>query len=171
MVEQLGTIARSGTAEFLQQMTGDEQKDAQLIGQFGVGFYSAFIVADKVVVETRRAGLNADSGVRWESDGEGEFTIENIERVERGTAVTLHLKKAESEFAEPFRIENLIRKYSDHIAFPVTLAGAEEDAEPKLVNAATALWTRSRSDIADDEYKEFYKHLSHDFADPLIWTA
>ena len=170
LVEHLGTIARSGTAEFLQQMTGDEQKDAQLIGQFGVGFYSAFIVADKVVVETRRAGLNADSGVRWESDGEGEFTIENIERVERGTAVTLHLKKTESEFAEPFRIENLIRKYSDHIAFPVTLAGTEEDAEPKLVNAATALWTRSRSDIADDEYKEFYKHLSHDFADPLIWS-
>ncbi len=170
LVEQLGTIARSGTAEFLQQMTGDEQKDAQLIGQFGVGFYSAFIVADKVVVETRRAGLNADSGVRWASDGEGEFTIENIERVERGTAVTLHLKKAESEFAEPFRIESLIRKYSDHIAFPVTLAGTEDDAEPKLVNAATALWTRSRSDLADDEYKEFYKHLSHDFADPLIWS-
>jgi molecular chaperone HtpG len=171
LVEHLGTIARSGTAEFLQQMTGDEQKDAQLIGQFGVGFYSAFIVADKVVVETRRAGQSVDEGVRWESDGEGEFTIENIQRGDRGTAVTLHLKDTESEFAEPLRIENLIRKYSDHIAFPVTLAGiGDDDAEPKVVNEATALWTRSRSEIDDDEYKEFYKHLSHDFSDPLIWS-
>jgi len=171
LVEHLGTIARSGTAEFLQQMTGDQQQDAQLIGQFGVGFYSAFIVADKVVVETRRAGLTVDEGVRWESDGEGEFTIENIERSARGTAVTLHLKDTESDFAELFRIESLIRKYSDHIAFPVMLAGtAEDEKEPKIVNAATALWTRSRSDIPDDEYKEFYKHLSHDFADPLTWS-
>jgi molecular chaperone HtpG len=171
LIEHLGTIARSGTAEFLQRMTGDQQKDAQLIGQFGVGFYSAFIVADKVVVESRRAGLEVNNGVRWESDGEGEFTVENIERSGRGTAVTLHLKEAESEFAEPFRIESLIRKYSDHIAFPVTLAGTSEgEEEPKVVNAATALWTRSRSDIADDEYKEFYKHLSHDFADPLTWS-
>ena len=169
LVEHLGTIARSGTAEFLQQMTGDQQKDAQLIGQFGVGFYSAFIVADKVVVESRRAGLAADEAVRWESDGEGEFTVETIERAGRGTSVTLHLKKGESEFAEPLRIENLIRKYSDHIAFPVTLAGLEDD-ESKVVNEATALWTRSRSDISDDEYKEFYKHLSHDFADPLTWS-
>ena len=171
LVEHLGTIARSGTAEFLQQMTGDQQKDAQLIGQFGVGFYSAFIVADKVVVETRRAGRSADEAVRWESDGQGEFTIENIERNERGTTVTLHLKKGESEFAEPLRIENLIRTYSDHIAFPVTLAClSEENPEPKVVNAATALWTRSRSEIDDDEYKEFYKHLSHDFSDPLTWS-
>ena len=171
LIEHLGTIARSGTAEFLQQMTGDQHKDAQLIGQFGVGFYSAFIVADKVVVESRRAGLSVDDGVRWESDGEGEFTVENIERAERGTAVTLHLKKAESEFVEPFRIENLIRKYSDHIAFPVTLAGTtDDDDEPKVVNAATALWTRSRSDLTAGEYKEFYKHLSHDFADPLTWS-
>ena len=171
LVEHLGTIARSGTSEFLQQMTGDQQKDARLIGQFGVGFYSAFIVADKVVVESRRAGLAADEGVRWESDGEGEFTIENIERAGRGTAVTLHLKDAESEFAEAFRIENLIRKYSDHIAFPVTLAVmADEKEEAKVVNAATALWTRSRSEIADDEYQEFYKHLSHDFAEPLTWS-
>jgi molecular chaperone HtpG len=169
LVEHLGTIARSGTAEFLQQMTGDQQKDAQLIGQFGVGFYSAFIVADKVVVESRRAGVAADEAVRWESDGEGEFTVETIERAGRGTSVTLHLKKGESEFAEPLRIENLIRKYSDHIAFPVTLAGLEDD-ESKVVNEATALWTRSRSDISDDEYKEFYKHLSHDFADPLTWS-
>jgi len=171
LVEHLGTIARSGTSEFLQQMTGDQQKDAQLIGQFGVGFYSAFIVADKVVVESRRAGTSADDGVRWESDGEGEFTIENIERAERGTAVTLHLKSDESEFAETFRIESLIRKYSDHIAFPVTLSGmADDDKEPKVVNEATALWTRSRADISDEEYEEFYKHLSHDFADPLTWS-
>ncbi|MDH3429268.1 MAG: molecular chaperone HtpG [Gammaproteobacteria bacterium] len=170
LVEHLGTIARSGTAEFLQQMTGDQKKDAQLIGQFGVGFYSAFIVADKVVVETRRAGLTVNDGVRWESDGAGEFTVENIERSERGTAVTLHLKKAESGFAEPIRIESLIRKYSDHIAFPVTLAGTEKEQEAKLVNAATALWIRPRSEINDDEYREFYKHLSHDFADPLTWS-
>jgi molecular chaperone HtpG len=171
IVEHLGTIARSGTAEFLQQMTGDQQKDARLIGQFGVGFYSAFIVANKVVVESRRAGLAAGDGVRWESDGEGEFTIENIERAERGTAVTLHLKGSASEFAEPMRIETLIRKYSDHIAFPVTLADTENDAtEARVVNAATALWTRPRSDIQDDEYREFYKHLSHDFADPLAWS-
>jgi molecular chaperone HtpG len=168
LVEHLGTIARSGTAEFLQQMTGDQQKDAQLIGQFGVGFYSAFIVADKVVVESRRAGLGAEEAVRWESDGAGEFTVETIERGARGTSVTLHLKEGESEFAEPFRIENVIRKYSDHIAFPVTLSGSEEEA--KIVNEATALWTRSRSDVSDDEYKEFYKHLSHDFADPLTWS-
>jgi molecular chaperone HtpG len=171
LVEHLGTIARSGTSEFLQQMTGDQQKDAQLIGQFGVGFYSTFIVADKVAVESRRAGLAADESVRWESDGQGEFTIENIERSERGTTVTLHLKEGESEFAEPLRIENLIRTYSDHIAFPVTLASTtEKDQEPRLVNAATALWTRSRSEIDDDEYKEFYKHLSHDFSDPVTWS-
>jgi len=171
LVEHLGTIARSGTSEFLQQMTGDQQKDAQLIGQFGVGFYSTFIVADKVVVESRRAGLPSDESVRWESDGQGEFTIENTERSERGTTVTLHLKKAESEFAEPLRIENLIRTYSDHIAFPVTLASVtEKDQEPRIVNAATALWTRSRSEIEDDEYKEFYKHLSHDFSDPVTWS-
>jgi molecular chaperone HtpG len=171
LVEHLGTIARSGTAEFLQQMTGDEQKDARLIGQFGVGFYSAFIVADTVVVESRRAGLGADEAVHWESDGKGEFTVESIDRAERGTAVTLHLKDAESEFAEPFRIESLIRKYSDHIACPVTLSGSEDDQEePKIVNEATALWTRKRTEIDDDEYKEFYKHLSHDFSDPLSWS-
>jgi molecular chaperone HtpG len=171
LIEHLGTIARSGTSEFLQKMTGDQQKDAQLIGQFGVGFYSAFIVADKVVVETRRAGLAAGEGVRWESDGEGEFTVENIERTTRGTAVTLHLKSDQTEFTEPYRLESLIRKYSDHIAFPVILAETGEDeGEPKVVNAATALWTRPRSEIDDDEYKQFYKHLSHDFADPLTWS-
>ena len=167
LIDNLGTIARSGTAEFLEQMTGDQQHDAQLIGQFGVGFYSAFIVADKVTVDTRRAG--SDQAVRWESDGEGEFTIEDIERDERGTCVTLHLKEDESEFADSFRIESLIRKYSDHIGFPVSLHAAGED-DTKVVNAATALWTLPRTEVSDDEYKEFYKHLSHDFADPLIWS-
>lgn len=171
LIDNLGTIAKSGTAEFLQQMTGDKQHDAHLIGQFGVGFYSAFIVADKVTVESRRAGLEADAAVRWESDGKGEFTIENIDRAECGTRVTLHLKKDESEFAEPFRIESLIRKYSDHIGFPVSLTEiGGEDTAAKVVNSATALWTRSRTDVSEDEYKEFYKHLSHDFADPLIWS-
>jgi molecular chaperone HtpG len=157
LVDNLGTIARSGTAEFLSRMTGDEKEDARLIGQFGVGFYSAFIVAD-------------GEGVRWESDGQGEFTVETAEIENRGTRVTLHLKDGESEFAEPMRLENLIHKYSDHIAFPVTLAGAGEGSEDKVVNSATALWTRPRSDISDEEYKEFYKHLSHDFADPLRWS-
>lgn len=171
LIENLGTIAKSGTAEFLTQMTGDDKKDAQLIGQFGVGFYSSFIVADKVVVESRRAGLAEDEAVRWESDGKGEFTIEASKREDRGTRVTLHLKDAESEFAEGMRLETLIRKYSDHIAFPVLLDNtAESDVETKTVNSATALWTRSRSDISDDEYKEFYKHLSHDFADPASWS-
>ncbi len=170
LIDNLGTIARSGTADFLQHMTGDEKKDARLIGQFGVGFYSAFIVADKVTVESRRAGLTADEAVRWESDGQGEFTTETIELSARGTRVTLHLKKDEGEFAESFRIESLIRKYSDHIGFPVTLAGGGKDDEEKVVNSATALWTRSRTDVSDDEYKEFYKHLSHDFSDPLCWS-
>lgn len=171
LVENLGTIARSGTADFLQQMTGDAKKDAQLIGQFGVGFYSAFIVADRVEVTSRRAGLEAAEGVHWESDGQGEFTVDAAEVARRGTTVTLHIKKDEAEFLDDFRLESLIRKYSDHIAFPVLLAGQGEDAgEPRAVNAATALWTRSRSEIEDDEYKEFYKHLSHDFADPLVWS-
>ena len=167
LIDNLGTIARSGTAEFLEQMTGDQQHDAQLIGQFGVGFYSAFIVADKVTVDTRRAG--SDQAVRWESDGEGEFSIEEIERDERGTCVTLHLKEDENEFADSLRIETLIRKYSDHIGFPVTLHVAGED-DQKVVNSATALWTLPRTEVSDDEYKEFYKHLSHDFADPLVWS-
>ncbi len=170
LVENLGTIARSGTAEFLSRMTGDEKVDARLIGQFGVGFYSTFIVADRVVVESRRAGLGAEEGVRWESDGQGEFTVETAEIDDRGTRVTLHLKEGESEFADPARLRNLIHKYSDHIAFPVTLAASGDDAGENVVNAATALWTRPRSDITDEEYKEFYKHLSHDFADPLRWS-
>jgi molecular chaperone HtpG len=171
LVDNLGTIARSGTAEFLEQMTGDKKHDAKLIGQFGVGFYSSFIVADNVTVETRRAGLAPNDAVRWKSDGQGEFSIENIEQVERGTRVTLHFKDDQTEFAEAFRIESLIRKYSDHIGFPVSLlvVGAD-DEEAKVVNSATALWTCPRSEVTDDEYKEFYKHLSHDFVDPLAWS-
>jgi molecular chaperone HtpG len=169
VIENLGTIAKSGTAEFLQTMTGDSKRDSRLIGQFGVGFYSAFIVADRVVVESRRAGTAADQAARWESDGQGEFTIEALDKAERGTRVTLHLKKDESEFAEAFRVEHLIRKYSDHIDFPVRLHSGD-DTEVKLVNSATALWTRPRTGISDEEYKEFYKHLSHDFADPLLWS-
>ncbi|MEQ8207004.1 MAG: ATP-binding protein, partial [Woeseia sp.] len=141
LIQNLGTIARSGTSEFLQQMSGDARKDAHLIGQFGVGFYSAFIVADKVTVESRRAGLPATDAVRWESDGNGEFTIEPIELESRGTQVTLHLKEEDKEFAESLRIETLIRKYSDHIAFPVLLSGADDEV-PRTVNSATALWTR-----------------------------
>ena len=168
LIENLGTIARSGTADFLNQMTGDEGKDAQLIGQFGVGFYSAFIVAERVVVETRRAGVAEGDAVRWESDGQGEFTISSAERASRGTTVTLHLKADEAEFAEGPRLEALIRKYSDHIGFPVRLRKRGE--EEQTVNSATALWTRSRTEVGDDEYKEFYKHLSHDFTDPLTWS-
>jgi molecular chaperone HtpG len=171
LIDNLGTIAKSGTAEFLERMTGDARKDAKLIGQFGVGFYSAFIVADKVVVETRRAGLSAEEAVCWTSDGQGEFTVENIERPARGTRVTLHLKEGETEFLEKYRLESLIRKYSDHIGVPVFLqAAGAADEKPVPVNSATALWTRPRTDITDDEYKEFYKHLSHDFADPLCWS-
>ena len=169
VIENLGTIAKSGTAEFLSQMTGDARKDARLIGQFGVGFYSAFIVADEVTVESRHAGSDASEGVRWKSSGEGEFSVETIDREARGTTVTLHLKDGEEEFCDAFRVESLIRKYSDHIAFPVTLEG-EGLEEPREVNSATALWTRSRSDVSDEEYKEFYKHLAHDFTDPLTWS-
>ena len=163
LIDNLGTIARSGTAEFLEQRTGDQQHDAQLIGQFGVGFYSAFIVADKVTVETRRAGDN--QAVRWESEGEGEFTIEDIDRGQRGTTVTLHLKDDGAEFAEPLRIESLIRKYSDHIGFQVSL-NTEGEEETKVVNSATALWTRARTEVDDDEYNELYKYQSHDYEDP-----
>ncbi len=169
VIENLGTIAKSGTAEFLDRMTGDAKQDARLIGQFGVGFYSAFIVADEVTVESRRAGLEPGEAVRWTSKGEGEFTVERTDREARGTTVTLHLKAGEDEFADAFRVESLIRKYSDHIAFPVALSGTGIE-EPREVNSATALWTRPRNEVSEDEYKEFYKHLSHDFADPLTWS-
>lgn len=170
LISNLGTIARSGTAEFLQQMTGDEKKDARLIGQFGVGFYSAFIVADRVDVVSRKAGLEAADAAIWSSDGQGEFTVEEIVSDRRGTTVTLHLKESEKEFVNPSRLESLIRKYSDHIAFPVFLVNEAADEEAKAVNSATALWTRPRTEIDDEEYKEFYKSLAHDFADPLAWS-
>ena len=174
VIENLGTIARSGTAEFFGSLTGDQQKDAQLIGQFGVGFYSVFMVADEVSVLTRKAGT--EEGTRWSSRGEDEFTVEDAEAA-RGTRVELRLKSDAHEFAEPFRLRGIVRKYSDHIAVPVVMAGEaaggeEDDATPEdeTVNAATALWTRSRSEVGEDEYKEFYRHVSHDFEDPLCWS-
>ena len=175
VINNLGTIARSGTAEFLSKLSGDQKKDSQLIGQFGVGFYSAFIVASKVVVETRRAGESAAQGVRWESEGEGEFSLEPVDKASHGTRITLFLKDGEDEFIEPSRLEHLIKKYSDHIAVPVFVArpALEDDSEDasaeKAVNQAQALWTRSKSDISDEEYTEFYKHVSHDWNEPLTW--
>lgn len=170
LIENLGTIARSGTADFLQQMTGDERKDARLIGQFGVGFYSAFIVAKEVEVISRKAGLGAADAVRWQSDGQGEFTIDATEKAARGTDVILHLKDDEKEFLDAFRLESLIRKYSDHIAFPVQLDDKGNDDGPHSVNSATALWRRPRTEVEDEEYQEFYKSLAHDFTDPLAWS-
>ncbi len=171
-VEHLGTIARSGTAEFLSRLSGDQKQDSQLIGQFGVGFYSSFIVAERVEVFSRRAGTPASEGVHWESQGEGEFTIESIDVPAVGTRVLLHLKEAEKEFADDYRVRSLIRRYSDHISFPVRVkkSGENKDGEYEVVNQAQALWTRPRNDIKDEEYKEFYKHITHDFADPLTWT-
>ena len=181
VIENLGTIAKSGTAQFLENMSGDEKKDASLIGQFGVGFYSSFIVADKVEVRTRRAGEAIDQGVSWTSAGEGDFTIEGIEKENRGTSIILHLKKDESEFADGFRLRNLVKKYSDHIAVPVEMLKeaepAEEGKEPVVaepewesVNSAQALWTRSKSEVNDEEYQEFYKHIAHDYEDSLTWS-
>ncbi|MBL8199968.1 MAG: molecular chaperone HtpG [Chromatiales bacterium] len=172
VIRQLGTIARSGTGEFISQLSGEQKKDANLIGQFGVGFYSAFIVADRVVVETRRAGAPAAEAVHWESDGQGEYSVETIERAERGTRVTLHLREDAAEFADEFRLRTLIRKYSDHIAFPVVMTTTAEEGEAKeeAANEAKALWTRPRTEITDDEYREFYRHVSHDFQEPLTWS-
>lgn len=178
VIENLGTIAKSGTAQFMQKLSGDQKKDAQLIGQFGVGFYSAFIVADKVVVTTRRAGAPANEAVRWECTGDAEFTVESVEKTDRGMTIELHLKDDALEFADHWRLRSIIKKYSDHIAIPVVMkkqTPAGEDAantepEDEVINTATALWTRSRSDVTDEEYKEFYKHVSHDFTDPLSWS-
>jgi molecular chaperone HtpG len=169
-VEHLGTIAKSGTAEFLSKLTGDQKKDAQLIGQFGVGFYSSFIVAERVEVFSRKAGEPASAGVHWSSRGEGEFSVAQVELPERGTKIVLHLKEGEHEFADPYRIRALVRKYSDHIAFPVRMRKSDKDAEYETVNHAQALWTRPRTEIKDEEYKEFYRHISHDFTDPLAWS-
>jgi len=169
-IAHLGTIAKSGTAEFFGRLTGDQQRDAQLIGQFGVGFYSAFIVADRVEVLSRRAGDPPGAGIRWESSANGEFTIESQERTQRGTTVILHLKPEAREFADPWRLRALVRRYSDHIAFPVYLPKQGASLEYELANQAQALWTRPRAEISDDEYRAFYRHVSHDGADPLIWS-
>ncbi|WIX31351.1 molecular chaperone HtpG [Salinicola sp. JS01] len=181
VIQNLGTIAKSGTAEFLKQLSGEKQKDAKLIGQFGVGFYSGFIVADEMVVRTRRA--DSEQGVEWRSKGEGEFTIADIERPERGTEIVLHLKEDAKEFADDFRLKNLVRKYSDHIDVPVRMPKVEkardeegneidgsETVSWETVNEATALWVRPKAEISDEEYKAFYKHIAHDFSDPLTWS-
>ncbi len=173
VIENIGTIANSGTRKFLDNLTGEQAKDAQMIGQFGVGFYASFIVADNVTVETRRAGLTAEHGVRWHSTGEGEFDLENIEKKERGTRIILHLKKDEEEFADDWRLRSIISKYSDHISIPIEMKKRDDKGELtdewEVVNKASALWTRPKSEIKDEEYKEFYKHIAHDFDDPLTW--
>ena len=177
VIDHLGTIAKSGTKEFLTALGQDQAKDSQLIGQFGVGFYSAFIVADKVTVKTRAAGEATDKGVLWESAGEGEYSVADIEKKSRGTDVILHLREDEKEFLNEWRLREIIGKYSDHIGLPVEMLTKEYDDEGKetgekweKINKSDALWTRSKNDISDEEYKEFYKHLSHDFADPLLWA-
>lgn len=178
-IHNLGTIARSGTREFFQQLSGDQQKDAALIGQFGVGFYSAFIVADKVTVETRRAGLGAEEAVLWESTGDGEFSVDAIARAERGTTITLHLREGEDDFLSAWRLKSIIHKYSDHIPLPIRMPKEIWDAESSTykrtdewesVNQASALWTRAKSDITDEQYTAFYQHIAHDNETPLAWT-
>ena len=181
VIENIGTIANSGTKKFFEKMTGDQSKDSQLIGQFGVGFYSSFIVADKVTLRTRRAGDDEAEGVEWESEGKGEFTIENIDKETRGTEITLHLRDDQEEFLNGWRLRNCISKYSDHIDLPIMMTKElvpDEDGkidefaelEDETVNKATALWTQSKGDISEDEYKEFYKQISHDYQDPLSWS-
>ncbi len=179
VVANVGTIARSGTREFLSKLTGDAAKDANLIGQFGVGFYSSFVVADRVTLATRRAGLPAAQGVRWESDGSGEYTLEAVEKAERGTTVTLHLREGEDEFADGTRLRTILRKYSDHITLPILMQEEEWDKDSgkyrttgkdETVNQASALWARPKSEISDDQYTEFYKHVAHDFEAPLAWS-
>jgi molecular chaperone HtpG len=179
VISNLGTIAKSGTKEFFSKLSGDEQKDAALIGQFGVGFYSAFIVADRITVETRRAGLPASDGIRWESDGSGEFTVEPINRPERGTSIILHLREGEDDFLSPYQLKSIIRKYSDHISLPIQMRKEEWDEEKKeqvikdefeAINQASALWSRSKSEVSEEQYTEFYKHLSHDYEGPLCYS-
>ena len=174
----LGTIARSGTRQFFESLTGDSAKDTQLIGQFGVGFYSSFIVADRVAVTSRRAGRPAAEGVRWESSGEGEFTVETVAAESRGTEVVLHLRDDEDEFLDRYRLRNIVRKYSDHVSIPILMPGEgkgdddeqDEGTDEETINAATAMWTRNKSELGDDDYKGFYKHVAHDFEDPLAWV-
>lgn len=185
VISHLGTIAKSGTGDFLKNLTGDQKKDSQLIGQFGVGFYSAFVVADKVEVFTRKAGEPSSAGVHWASEGEGDFTVEQVDLAKRGTSIVLHLREGEEEFADDWKLRSIVKKYSDHISLPIEMIktssenpdqeGEEEvkdvsEPEFEVVNKATALWTRSRGEVSDEEYQEFYKHISHDFEDPLSWT-
>ena len=176
VIAHLGTIAKSGTSDFLKNLSGDQRKDSHLIGQFGVGFYSAFIVADQVEVFSRRAGSPASEGVHWSSKGEGEFEVANVEKAERGTRIVLHLKSGEEEFADGWRLRNIVKKYSDHIALPIELPkehhGEDKPAEVEweTVNRASALWTRPRTEVKDEEYQEFYKHVGHDFENPLSWS-
>lgn len=178
-IEHLGTIAKSGTKEFFSRLSGDQQKDAALIGQFGVGFYSGFIIADRITVETRRAGAPANEGVRWESEGAGDFTVEAIDKPTRGSDIILHLREGEDEFLSSWKLKSIIRKYSDHISLPIMMAKEEWDEEKKetvtrdeleTINQASALWARNKNDITPEQYVEFYKHVSHDFGDPLTYT-
>ena len=178
-VEHLGTIAKSGTREFFAALTGDQAKDAHLIGQFGVGFYSSFIIADKVTVISRRAGLDANQAVRWESAGEGDFSVEMVEKAGRGTDVILHLRAEEDEFLSAWKLKQIVRKYSDHITLPIVMKGEKWDEEKKeqvatdedeTINQASALWARPKSELSDEQYKEFYKHVAHDFEDPLAYV-
>lgn len=179
VIENIGTIAKSGTKAFFENLTGDAKKDANLIGQFGVGFYSSFIIADKVTLITRRAGLSAEHGVKWESGGEGDFNIENVDKPGRGTEIILHLRDGEDEFLNDWRLRSIIRKYSDHITLPILMKkSASVDTEDKeqagdeveAVNQASALWARAKNDISKEQYEEFYKHVAHDFAEPLAWS-
>ena len=179
VISNIGTIAKSGTREFFQSLTGDQAKDAHLIGQFGVGFYSSFIVADKVTLVTRRAGLGAEHGVRWESDGQGDYTLETVTKEGRGTEVILHLREGEDELATGFKLRSILRKYSDHITIPILMKKEEWDKdkneqvlkeEDEQINQASALWARPKSDITEEQYQEFYKHVGHDFEPPLAWT-
>jgi len=177
VIEHIGTIAKSGTREFFSQLSGDQQQDAALIGQFGVGFYSAFIVADRVTLTTRRAGLTAEHGVRWESEGAGDYTLETVDKPARGTEIVLHLREDADEFLSDYKIKSVIRTYSDHITLPIVMKKSEwKDGvetptdEDETVNKASALWARAKKDVSDDEYNEFYKHVAHDFEPPLAWS-
>lgn len=175
VVDNIGTIARSGTKQFLDSLTGDQAQDANLIGQFGVGFYSAFVVADKVSLSTRRAGQGADSGTRWASDGTGSYTLENIDKATHGTDIVLHLREDMDEFLNDWRLRSVVKKYSDHITFPIKMLKQNDDEEKdaiewEAVNAASAMWTRAKNDISEDEYKAFYKQVCQDYEDPLAWS-
>jgi molecular chaperone HtpG len=177
VIEHIGTIAKSGTREFFSQLSGDQKKDAALIGQFGVGFYSAFIVADRVTLTTRRAGLTSEHGVRWESEGAGDYTLETVDKPGRGTEIVLHLREGEDEFLSDYKIKSVIRTYSDHITLPIVMKKTEwKDGvetptdEDETVNRASALWARAKKDVSEDEYNEFYKHVAHDFEPPLAWS-